>query len=302
VSDSTLAIGCTINRLYLQPLLVMLASLVEHLPPEVRAHLHLLHHDLTPEDLDRVARLIDVTPTVPAVDLVRDLPLRRPFTREAYYPLLLPDVLPPSVNRVLFLDADLLILDDLSPLWHVDLAGAPVAAVPDMAIPLVSSPRGLRNRRALGIPDAAAYFNAGVMLMDLDVWRRERVAQRAVDYLRTAGTVDFLHQEALNAMLWDRWRPLPLRWNLISGLTGRFGYEIVDRPAIVHYAGYFKPWLAPVGGPFGTAYRRHLERTRAAHDGAESACWSRRLASIYDRYLRTHLYPVEHSLWAKRLL
>lgn len=297
-----LSIACTVNRLYLQPLLVMLASLVEHLSPGTRARLYLLHHDLTPADLEAIGRLVEVSSIVPPAERVAGLPLRRPFTREAYYPLLLPDVLPDSEHRVLFLDADVLVLDDLTPLWRTDLAGAPLAAVPDMAIPLVSSPRGLRDRRALGIPDAAPYFNAGVMLMDLAAWRTEAVAARAIDYLRRAASVDFLHQEALNAVLWDRWRPLDARWNLISGLSGRFGHDLVDRPAIVHYAGYFKPWLVPVGGPFGAPYRRYLARSWTADAPAAPPGWPRRIAGVYDRHLRTRLYPLEHLLWTRRLI
>ncbi len=302
VAGAALTIASTIDRRYLQPLVVTVASLVEHLPTGTPVRLFVLHDGLTAADLRHLEAFVHVEAIAPPLDRLAGLPVRRPFTREAYFPLLLPDVLPTALDRVLFLDADLLVLDDLTPLWTVDLEGAPVAAVADGAIPLVSSPRGLAAYRALGIPAAAPYFNAGVMLMDLGAWRREAVTPRAIEFLRSARRVDFLHQEALNAVLWNRWRPLPSRWNVLAGLAGRFDVALPDVPAIAHFAGRFKPWLMAVGGPFGPDYRRALDRWRLSDESSPAPGLGARLAGFYDRRVRKRLYPLERALWNRRLL
>ena len=302
MAGGVLTIACAINRLYLQPLLVTLTSLVAHLPAGTPVRLYVLHRDLTAKDIERLSVFARVSAASPPMERIAGLPLRSPFTPEAYGPLLLPDVLPASLDRVLYLDADLLVLDDLTPLWQSDMAGAPLAAVQDAAIPLVSSRRGLRAVETIGIPASAPYFNAGVMLMDLEAWRRENVTARAVEYLRAAAHVDFLHQEALNAVLWDGWRPLPARWNVIAGLAGRFGVELPNRPAIAHFAGHFKPWLAPVGGPFGAAYQHVLDRTERPDAPRPVPGVRARLAGAYDRRLRRGLYPLERLLWSRRFL
>ena len=103
-------------------------------------------------------------------------------------PLLLGELLPDDVERVLFLDADLLVLDDPTGLLEVDLGGRALAAAVDGAIALCSGPRGVRAWREQGIPAFAPYFNAGVMAISLRDWReRDGRRPRALRYLSTAG-------------------------------------------------------------------------------------------------------------------
>ena len=138
-------------------------------------------------------------------------------------PLLLGELLPDDVERVLFLDADLLVLDDPTGLLEVDLGGRALAAAVDGAIALCSGPRGVRAWREQGIPAFAPYFNAGVMAISLRDWRERAVGARALRYLSTRGTSGggFLHQEALNAIAWDDWHELDPRWNVLASHAGR---------------------------------------------------------------------------------
>ena len=81
-----------------------------------------------------------------------------------YYRLLAPRLLPDTIEKVLYLDSDLIVRKSLAPLWNTDIADRPLAAVPDYI--------GGTAGRDLGLPDGTKYFNSGVLLMNLQYWRR----------------------------------------------------------------------------------------------------------------------------------
>ena len=300
-----LFIATAIDERYLLPLRVMLVSLNAHLNPSYRPVLFLLNTRLGADQLKTIAALVETQSIVPSPAATCMLPRSPRFIAETAFPLLLSDLLPESLERVLFLDPDMLVLDDIASIWETDISNNSVAAVADQAIPLCSSPRGVKDRRSLGIPDSAPYFNAGVMLINLRRWKRLNIPARASEYChRISGPTDFLQQEALNAVLWDSWLPLDPRWNLVASLTGR-AYGPYKRfswgpPGIVHFAGRFKPWRMRVGGPFASLYDEFLAKSGGEIRRTESV--SDTMLSVYDRYLRNYLYSIERSLWTRRMI
>ena len=137
-------------------------------------------------------------------------------------------------------------------------------------------------------------------------WRRSQTSARVRHYLESTGKpIDFLHQGALNATVWDEWTLLDPRWNLLASLAGRSYDRTASaswrEPGIVHFAGRMKPWRGPIGGPFHTPYREVLERV-SAFIAPERATLRDHLLGAYDQYLRPVLFPVESFLWRQRLL
>ncbi|HLG98307.1 MAG TPA: glycosyltransferase family 8 protein [Bryobacteraceae bacterium] len=305
MARTTLPIACAINSSYALPLVVMLASALEHLGPSYELVLHLVHWRMNGELITRISQLVETRLIAPDAHLVAHLPSDGHFPPEAAFALLLPDLLPQSLDKILFLDADLLVLGDLSQLWELPLSGCALAAVQDAAIPFCDSPRGVKNRSRFGIPENAPYFNAGVMCIQLDEWRRRDITKRAFAYLQQAGgSADFLHQEALNAVLWNDWLPLDPCWNVPGSLAGRFQTPAAsncDHPAIVHFAGRFKPWRAAVGGSFYPQYRAFLSGATKFVPQIPPTV-ADKLLSFYDRRLRDSLYACERALWNRRLI
>ena len=300
-----ISIACCINEAYALPLAVMLTSLTERLRPAFEATVYLTHQHLSKKTLDAVNAIGDTRAVQLAGACLDRLPRNRTFPPEASAPLLLPDVLPEDLGKVLFLDADLLILDDISPLWMQTLEGCSLAAVVDPAIPYCRSPRGVKDWQARGIPRSSHYLNAGVLLIDLEAWRRRDVAGRALEYLRAVGNrVDYLHQEAINATVWNDWLPVATRWNL-SANAGRWFDPIdgdaVASPAIVHFAGRVKPWRMESGSRFAGAYAEVLSRVTSRIPRPARA-WRDRALGWYDRGLRGACYPGERFLWTRRVL
>jgi len=301
LAKKPLPVACAIDREYAAPLLVTLISAVEYLDPGCEIQLYLSHENLDERTIARISQLVDVHIIEWGRDKFDVLRRHHRYPAVAAFPLLLPELLPSTLDRVLFLDADLLILDDLARLWEVSTAGRALAAAPDGAIHLCSSPRGVKFCDEWGVAEGSTYFNCGVMLIDLEAWRNREVTRRACNYLNRAGDqADFLHQQALNAVLWSDWQRLDQRWNLLASVAGRaYGQPasgFSETPGIVHFAGRFKPWRAPVGGPYYAQYREFLSK---ALQGTTPVPGTLRdhILSLYDRYLRDSLYRCERVLW-----
>ena len=310
------AVACAADAGYVMPLAAMLHSAVAHLAPSRRLDVHVLAEGIGAADRDRLARAcardgvrlgwIDADPAA-----LRDLPTWGRMPRTTYQRLLLPDLLP-DLAKVIWLDCDIVVAADLGRLWDVDLDGRAALAVQDMVVPVVSSRLGIRSFRALGLPAEAKYFNAGVMVLDLDRWRREDVAGRAVAYLRAHHDEVLLwDQEGLNAALHGRWGELDPRWNQNAGVAGRPFFRrpshldegtyrsVVEDPWIVHYCGSLKPWtLHDTGDPARARFFRHLDATAWA-GWRPSRTVKRRMAAAYESSrARRLLHPAEG--WALR--
>lgn len=184
----------------------------------------------------------------------------------ACYRLLLPDLLP-GTPKVLYLDADIVVLDLIRPLWDIDMDGCCVAATTNPLYRLMQQ----RVKIDLGLPDHRAYFNSGVLLFDLDAMRAEGLDQALLDWaVAHREKVAWPDQDVLNAVLWRRRLPLHPRWNAAGGLwdlpkrdlpwTADEVDEARRHPAIAHFVGPFKPWHYRCTHPYRVAFHTHLTR------------------------------------------
>jgi len=161
-------------------------------------------------------------------------------------------------GRALFLDSDLLVFGSLRDLWNVDLGRNHIAAVEDSGIATWKA-RG--DPMPENFPSVSGYFNAGVMLIDLDAWREARVAERAMQYLAKQST-PFGDQDALNAVIDGRWKSLDRRWNLQI-------YPMAEpvtktQAAIVHFVTGTKPWKFRELNHNSALYDEYRSRTEFA--------------------------------------
>jgi lipopolysaccharide biosynthesis glycosyltransferase len=306
-TEINLQIACSVNAGYSLPLLVMLQSLVNTLRPPHRAVVRLIQREPCHQTLDAIGSFMEVHSVALTASNMSQLPRDSHFPPEAAVPLLLHSLLPEDMERVIFLDADMLIVKDISPIWLQSLAGRPFGAVQDSAIPTCGSPRGLDAARELGIPSDAPYFNAGVLLLDLACWREERIAESALAYLRKPNVKhDFMHQGALNAVASDSWLPLDPMWN-VPLTAGRWFDRTPESasvsPGIIHYAGQIKPWRTRTSGRFANEYLEILRSVQSSHlIPNERSTTKERLLGFYDRNLRSVFFPIEKSLWNRGLI
>lgn len=307
MSCGPIVVAAAADAAYALPLAVLLKSLVASLDPAWSVALFAVDGGIAPDDRKRIEDSCDPARITfhwqPRGTLGLDtLPVWGRMNEMTYERLLLDCWLPAGCRRALWLDCDTVVVSDLSRLWNSDLDGGVLAAVQDLVVPYVSSRFGIAGYRALGLAANAPYFNAGVMLVDVDRWREEGVARRAFDYLaRAKGDVFFWDQEALNVAIAGRWTCLDPRWNQIASVCGRRFFRpqhldpasyaaLVSDPWIVHYAGSLKPW---------TLARHRDERFQQWVDATPFRGWRppttprARLLGAYDRLLRDHLYRAE---------
>lgn len=152
--------------------------------------------------------------------------------RAAYLRLFLDEILT-DFDRAVYLDSDISLLTDISPLLAMTPTAAPIIAGYD----LTRAPT-LENNSRLGMSKDAAYFNSGVIVYDLRAIRREGILADARQYaVENADRCQYADQDAQNAVLDGRWQVLDWRWNAQNYMSDR----MPKLPFIRHFAGD-KPW------------------------------------------------------------
>jgi lipopolysaccharide biosynthesis glycosyltransferase len=183
-----------------------------------------------------------------------------------WYRVFLPELLP-ELDRVLYLDADTLVVDDPRPLWCTDLSDHLLAAVDN-----VLEPQFAGRAKEIGLEAGQRYFNSGVLLLNLAVMREEGSTRRIVEFARTRPLL-WPDQDALNVVLGERRVALHPRWNCMNSMIvlpyarDVFPPEVLDEarrdPGIVHFEGpeLGKPWHHLSKHPYRAAYMRHRAAT-----------------------------------------
>lgn len=160
-------------------------------------------------------------------------------SRMTFARLLIPDVMPADTARVLYLDADILVLKGLLPLCASDLGDCPVGAVVDPVDARIKA-----NPATLpAVPRVKSYFNAGILLIDLQRWREKRISEKALEYLKLFPFTPYSDQDALNVACDGHWKALDAHWNHQGHRTTRIAdLSESQRPAILHFVSRDKPW------------------------------------------------------------
>jgi lipopolysaccharide biosynthesis glycosyltransferase len=193
--------------------------------------------------------------------LVDDLHVSEHITPAAYFRLLIGDVLPAHLQRVLYFDSDIIVAGDVLPLWQADLAENIVGAVAD------ATPDQAQERtRRIVLTGAKTYFNSGVMLIDLTRWRAESIARKALKFCReNPERLRYWDQCALNFVLAGSVLNLSAIWNLQNwhvgnAVCGDDARKLMHSARIVHFTA-LKPWFYRCRHPFANRYWEFLRRT-----------------------------------------
>lgn len=185
-----------------------------------------------------------------------------------WFRLLVPELV--SESRAVLLDPDTFVVQSLQELWEAPLDSRPLAAVANIV-----EPAKRRQVASIGIDDARSYFNAGVVVMDLEAMRAEDAVAKSLTFAKdNARRIPWLDQDVLNVVFAGRWLPLRPKWNAMNSLwiwrpwaEELFGADAVREattsPGVLHFEGPgpLKPWHALNDHPWRDAYREVLART-----------------------------------------
>ena len=259
----------TLDRNYLPPLRVMLCSLL-HSSPGEQFDVYLIGDGLTAEDLAGLEGLLGrqgrLCPTGVSEDLFAGAPVARYWTRAMYYRLLSAQVLPQGLDRVLYLDPDILVINSVRPLYEMDLKGNLMAAATHTG--LLAGITDPVNRMRLENYEAEAYYNSGVLLMDLAAMRREVRPADIFGYAREHADILLLpDQDILNGLYGARILGVDdSLWNYDARRFDRYlllsqGEKDMDwvmgHTALLHFCGKRKPWNHSYQGRFSALYKHY---------------------------------------------
>jgi lipopolysaccharide biosynthesis glycosyltransferase len=185
-------------------------------------------------------------------------PLNRPHVSVVtYYRLNMHTLLPPDIERVIYIDSDTIVVDSLLKLWNIDIGSKPIAGCADAG--------GTTQSIRLNLPSSHKYFNAGVLIFNLAELRKSKIMDEAVEvYHAREKDIIFQDQDILNIIFCDRTHILPLRWNINDFMFTysdiRPSYKVDDArkavldPGIIHFTGRFKPWDTGCVNPLADWY------------------------------------------------
>ena len=183
------------------------------------------------------------------------------ITIETYFRLIIP-VFMKSYNKILFLDSDLLILEDIKNLYNFDIKDYAVAATEEC---LMSALLGICGEYAvkymyetLKLKNPDKYFQAGVMIFNIDYFNEHNCSEKLMEMVLNFN-YNIVDQDALNELLNDKCFWLPNEWNYpplqkhmkemnyLENMSDfiREKYLAVKEPKILHFADCEKPWFDP---------------------------------------------------------
>ncbi|WP_196801148.1 glycosyltransferase family 8 protein [Prevotella sp. AGR2160] len=267
------------DKNYIMPSAVMMKSVsVNH--PDTEVVFHVLVDSSVAEEHQRQLESVLVNPKHRVVfhlvddHLFDDFPMgniKAYISKATYYRLIITEVIPEDVDKILYLDGDMIVRHDLSDLWNTNLEGYALGAVTDMA-------EDQHDYQRLGYDRKFGYFNAGMLLINLKYWREHRLKDLFIKLITEEPRRIVLHdQDVLNITLHEHKLNLPMRYNVQNGFLWyrehqQFGSRSIEYaddlkaavadPYIVHYTSNIKPWHKEDCNPYGYEFLKYYKQTQ----------------------------------------
>lgn len=263
----------SINRTFI-PLLLNCANSVLKNGGIDEYTVYVLHSDLEAEDMDEIQSALGKRMrfhfiSVP-VSLFEGFPTSRRYPQQIYYRLAAPLLLPPELERILYLDVDTIVINSLA-----KLADMPFEGTYFMACTHVHKALAKINQTRLGMEQEAPYINSGVMLLNLPLFREHLDLAEISAFANKKKRILFLpDQDILTALYGDHVKLLDsLRYNLSDRVlafhNAKSQQEKLDvewvrkNTVIIHYCGKSKPWKEHYHGSLGIFYQELIGQPRS---------------------------------------
>ncbi len=174
-------------------------------------------------------------------------------TLPTYFRFLLPEVLP-KVDKILYLDCDVIVRTSLEELFNTDIKNSPAAMVLDVETKKESERLNIKK-----------YFNAGVMLINLGYWRKNAISAELFEFgKKHKDIILWQDQDIINCVLDGKIKELDEKWNYQFFLYNNIKAKSLTNASILHLSGRFKPWLMPFEHPVYDCYYYYLTYTKYA--------------------------------------
>lgn len=261
MENGNIKLVSTADNKYTPYLGVMLYSLILNKNPDTTITFNIIDGGISTKDktaLLKMAKGTNLSIQFLKIDkdFYKDLRIDGHISQATYYRISIPDLVDDKIKKILYIDCDTIIMRDLSDLWNIDISNHYLAAVREWGL-TKNEPR----------PDS--YFNAGVLLLNLEKLRKDNIMSKVKLYIEK-NRPTMWDQDGLNAIIRDNYLSLSPKFNTVPCLFDKksekwdyiYKYEgcpITD-PYIVHYYGPDKFGLLS-SNPYKVTYYRYLLNT-----------------------------------------
>lgn len=310
-------IVCATDDNFVQHCSIMLTSLLVN---NIGVHIYVLTEGLKPENEKIIREEVEdkggkVDFCIVDSSIVEKFPMPKGeglqhISRATYYRLLISDLLPESVEKVIYMDCDIIVNKSIQELWDTDLTGYALAAVKQVGY-------GYEAER-LDYPIEYGYFNAGVNMINLTYFREHKVSESLIKYIAdNYSKIKYHDQDTLNAVLYDKTLHIMPQWNMTSIV---YAYQLQKRgdnvagvvlndykaekesafktmkdPYVVHYVSRPKPWQDNCVHPLYHLYYDYAKRTlHFVNIQPQNEC--KRQIAVLRQALRERLSAIKQSI------
>lgn len=238
-----------INDNYIRQAQMMIYSLRKSMKNE-KITIYLLYKDITDKNLSKLGDYIEKKcncefyPILIDDQILKGLPLMEHYTYEIYYRLLASELLPDNVDRVLWLDADIIVKDDISALYYADFEDNYLIVCEDLLV---------NKEHIKKFIDVNAteykYFNSGVIVFNLKKIRQDNMQKKIFEFMmNNISKLEMPDQDALNAVYFGKTKFVDnIRFNhlmlTIEKVDKKKKKQLEEDTSIIHYVGAAKPWF-----------------------------------------------------------
>jgi lipopolysaccharide biosynthesis glycosyltransferase len=238
---SEMNIAFCINNTYADKAAVVMTSVLEN-HPDTQVHFYIFSSDLCDDSLLMLQKLQTKYKnfTVQKVNVHKQLFNNLPLTVgyipiEAYYRYLIADLLP-ELNKILYLDADLIVDKNISDFYNTDLGNYYLAGAEGLYV----TESG--HKPNIGLTDNDAYINAGVLLMNLKQMRQNKLGSKLLEATKKLqNKIKYQDQDIINIVCKGKILIVDSIYNFTQHNILREKNKI-KAACIIHYTGRKKPW------------------------------------------------------------
>ena len=173
--------------------------------------------------------------------------MERTWSRFMFLKLYIPYLVPKDIKKIIYLDVDMLIVDNITNLFNINMNDYALAAVED-------TPDCIQHKKRCNIPENSPYINSGVMILNLEMWRQAAENDLFWSFIKENYKKFAINdQDVINYVFQNKIKTIPLRFNVTNHC---FGFKpnvlpyhkkqlkaVYQHPAIIHFTNWNKPWI-----------------------------------------------------------
>lgn len=273
MNSQIINLACASDDNFAQHLTVMLCSCLFNFSKEYFLHVFVLDGGISLKKKDIIKNVFlnykNAKITFLPINSHKYIKFKKnPFLSEvSYYRIDLPNILP-NLNKIIYLDCDIIVLGDITEIWNTDMKDKVIIAAQEDIWTKEIYDNFFKSNYKID------YFNSGVMLLDLQKMRDENISQRTIAFIKENNDKLFdCDQLPLNFILLNRWCKMTSQWNFCSGLELSHNYYNTtlskedfylakEQPKLLHYTSrFFKPWLYESTSKYKKYYYKYLDKT-----------------------------------------